>query len=79
MVGPNFGQTYQEIDPILLRLSREGETYTFETSMDGKVWYLIGNHTSDIDPLQVGLVACQTLRGKIIPATFEYFEVHSLP
>jgi beta-xylosidase len=79
VAGPNFGQTYQEIDPILLRMSRQGETYSFEASTDGKVWFLIGSHTSDIHPLQVGLVAGQTLRGRIIPATFEYFEVRSLP
>jgi hypothetical protein len=50
-----------------------------EASTDGKVWFLIGSHTADINPLQVGLVAGQTLRGKIVPANFEYFEVHSLP
>jgi beta-xylosidase len=77
--GPNFGQTYKEPGPILLRLSRKGEIYSFEASTDGKVWFLIGSHTSDINPLQVGLVAGQTLRGKILPATFEYFEVHGLP
>lgn len=79
VVGPNVGQTYKEIDPILLRLRRKGETYTFEASTDGRVWFLIGSHSSDIHPLQIGLVAGQTLRGKTLPATFEYFEVRSLP
>jgi regulation of enolase protein 1 (concanavalin A-like superfamily) len=79
VVEPNFGQTYQEIDPILLRLSRKGENFTFEASTDGKVWFMIGSHTADINPLQVGLVAGQRLLGKAIPATFEYFEVRSLP
>jgi hypothetical protein len=30
VAGLNLGQTYNEIDPILLRLSRKGGTYTFE-------------------------------------------------
>jgi hypothetical protein len=79
VVGPNIGQIYKEIDPILLRLTRRGESYTFEASADGRVWFLIGSHTSDISPLQVGLVAGQTLLGKALPATFEYFAVRSLP
>lgn len=79
IVSPDFGQTYREIDPILLRLTRKGDTYTFEASTDGKVWFIIGSHTSDIRPLQIGLVTGQTLRGKIQPATFEYFVVRSLP
>lgn len=78
-VGPNFGQTYKEIDPIFLRLSRNGDAYTFEASIDRKVWFLVGGYTSDISPLQTGLVAGQALQGNIIPATFEYFEVRSLP
>lgn len=79
VVEPDFGQTYREIDPIQLRLSRRGHNYTFEASTDGKVWFIIGSHTSDINPLQVGLVAGQTLQGQIQPATFAYFEVRSLP
>lgn len=79
VVKPNYGQIYKEIDPIMLRLSREGENFAFEASTDGKVWFMIGSHTADIEPLQVGLVAGQRLRGKAIPATFEYFEVRSLP
>ena len=79
VVEPNFGQTYKQIDPILLRLSRRGATYTFEASTDGKVWFIIGSHTSDIHPLQIGLAAGQSLRGKAVPAAFDYFEVRSLP
>jgi len=77
--GTNFGQTFTEIDPVFLRLNRNGDAYTFEASIDRKVWFLVGGYTSDINPLQVGLVAGQALQGNIIPATFEYFEVRSLP
>jgi len=79
VVKPNFGQTYKEIDPILLRLSRQGDTYTFEASTDSKVWFTIGSHTSEINPLQIGLVTGQKLGGIVLPAVFDYFEVRSLP
>jgi len=79
LVKPNFGQPYREIDPVLLRLSRRANTYTFEASTDGKVWFIIGSHTSDMDPLQIGLVTGQRLKGKSISAAFDYFEVRSLP
>lgn len=79
VVEPDFGQSYGDLHPILLRLSRRGDTYSFEVSTNGKVWFLIGSHTSDMNPLQVGLVTGQRLRGGILPALFEYFEVGSLP
>ena len=76
---PDFRQPYGEIDPLLLRLSRRGITYTFESSTDGKVWFIIGSHTSDMNPLQIGLVTGQRMKGENPPAIFEYFEVRSLP
>lgn len=79
LVAPDFGQLYGDINPILLRLSRRGDAYTFEVSTNGKVWFLIGSHTSDMSPLQIGLVTGQRLKGRIQPALFEYFEVRSLP
>lgn len=79
VVKPNFGQVYRSIDPLLLRLSRQRNTYTFEASTDGHVWFLIGSHTSDIEPLQVGLAAGQHIRGDVLPAAFEYFEIRTLP
>jgi beta-xylosidase len=79
VVKPDFGQPYKEIDPVLLRLSRRADTYTFEASTDGKVWFIIGSHTSDMNPLQIGLVTGQRLKGNSISAEFDYFEVRSLP
>ena len=78
-VKPDFGQTYKDSKPISLRLSRRGEDYTFEASTDGKVWFIVGSHTSDINPLQIGLVTGQRLKGSTRPAAFDYFEVRSLP
>ena len=79
IVQPDFGQTYGDIDPLLLRLSRNEDLYTFEASTDGKVWFIIGTHTSDMNPIHVGLVTGQRMRGENLPASFEYFEVRSLP
>ena len=79
MVKPSPMQTYTHRNPVFLRLSRRGDIYTFENSQDGNVWFLIGNHTSAIDPLQIGLVTSQNLRDDILPANFGYFEVRSLP
>jgi beta-xylosidase len=78
IVKPDFGQPFGDIDPLLLRLSRRENTYTFEASTDGKIWFIIGSHTSDMNPLQIGLVTGQRMRGENLPATFEYFEVRSL-
>jgi beta-xylosidase len=78
-VQPDFGQSYKEINPILLRLSRRADSYTFEASTDGKIWFIIGSHTSDMKPLQIGLVTGQNVKGKPHPAVFDYFEVRSLP
>ena len=79
VVKPDFGQLYRGSDPIRLRLNRMENTYTYEASTDGKVWFLIGTHASDLNPVQIGLVTGQHLKGEILTAVFDYFEVHSLP
>jgi beta-xylosidase len=79
IVQPDFGQPFQEIDPLLLRLSRREKIFTFEASTDGKVWFIIGSHSSEMNPLQIGLVTGQRIKGENPPALFEYFEVSSLP
>ena len=77
--NPTLGQSYTHPGPVFLRLSRREDTYTFENSQDGEVWFLIGSHTNNINPLQIGVVASQNLRSEILPVKFEYFEVRSLP
>jgi beta-xylosidase len=79
VVNPDFGQSYKDSNPILLRMSRRGNIYTFEASTNGKIWFIIGSHTSDMKPLQIGLVTGQNLKGKVLPAVFDFFEVRSLP
>jgi beta-xylosidase len=78
VVKPDFGQPFGDIDPLLLRLTRSENTYTFEASTDGKVWFIIGSHTSNMNPQQIGLVTGQRMRGENPPALFEYFEIRSL-
>jgi len=76
-VTPNFAATYPESE-VYLRLIRQGNTYTFQSSADGSEWILRGGTVSSMNPLQIGLAAGQNTTG-IIPASFDYFEVSSLP
>lgn len=78
-VAPSFGQTYKELDPLLLRVSRRGDNYVFEGSPDNKVWFIIGTHAIDLRPTQIGLIAGQNFEGPILSAEFEFFEVRLLP
>jgi len=75
-VTPNFAAAYTESE-IYLRLIRQDDTYTFQTSADGSEWTLRGGTVSQMNPLQIGLVAGQNTSG-VIPALFDYFEVRSL-
>ena len=76
-VTPNFAAAYTEND-VYLRLLRQGDTYTFQSSSNGSEWILRGGTVSTMNPLQIGLVAGQNTVGQI-PALFDYFEVRSLP
>jgi beta-xylosidase len=76
-VFPNFGQPYKGDDIVILRLTRRGTSYVFEMSADGRIFFVVGEHTSDINPIQVGLATGQNVEGKIIPAVFDYFEITS--
>ena len=74
---PNFAQAYTETDTLQLRLIKSGTQYTFQSSSDGTNWILRGGHISNLNPLQIGLVAGQNTDGAI-PALFDYFEVSSI-
>ncbi|MEO5886900.1 MAG: hypothetical protein ABIQ77_04475, partial [Anaerolineales bacterium] len=76
-VTPNFAVAYTEGE-VYLRLFRQGDTYTFQSSSDGSEWILRGGTVSSMHPLQIGLEAGQNSTG-LIPALFDYFEVRSLP
>lgn len=76
-VFPGFGQPYRGNNAVILRLIRTGNTYIFEMSADGRIFFVVGERTSNMNPLQVGLVAGQNVEGEIIPAVFDYFEITS--
>ena len=76
-VTPNFAAAYTDRD-VFLRLGRQGDTYTFQSSPDGNEWILRGGTVSTMTPRQIGLVAGQNTV-ELTPALFEYFEVRSLP
>ena len=61
-----------------LRLRREGNTYTGYYSEDGTNWTVIGQHTSPLNPLRVGLFAAQAISAETT-ADFEYFTITTLP
>ena len=72
---PNFAHPYNENTVVILRLIRKGTTYILQVSTDGSIFFVTGEHMSDMNPLQVGLVAGQNIDGEIIPALFDYFEI----
>lgn len=76
-VSPNFATAYTE-EEVYLRILRQGDTYTIQTSSDGSEWVLLGEHVSPMNPLQIGLVAGQNTT-EAIPALFDYFEVRGIP
>ena len=76
-VTPNFAAAYTDRDAYL-RLVRQADTYTFQSSSNGGEWILRGGTVSTMNPLQIGLVAGQNT-ADLVPAVFDYFEVRSLP
>ena len=76
-VTPNFATAYTD-NVAYLRLVRQGDTYTFQSSSNGSEWILRGGTVSTMNPLQIGLVAGQNTVD-LVPALFDYFEVRSLP
>jgi regulation of enolase protein 1 (concanavalin A-like superfamily) len=77
-ISKNFATVTSNPSIAYLRLRREGTTYTGYFSEDGESWIIIGQHISNITPLQVGLTAGQVLEGETI-ADFEYFTMETLP
>jgi beta-xylosidase len=72
---PNFATPYEGGGLVHLRLQRRDDVYTFFASPDGLNWTEIGQHQSDITPLQVGLMAAQNNDGVPLPARFGYFMI----
>lgn len=70
----------QELDKVWLRVSKQGNSYTFWTSLDGKSFRSHGTRTwSDGSVKQVGLLAKNGTPSTApdIDAVFDFFEVRS--
>jgi beta-xylosidase len=77
-VAPNFASPFTEAVPVYLELTREGNSYTFQTSVDGISWELRGTIASEMKPFQIGLTTGQSTAG-VIPAQIDYFVVEGVP
>jgi beta-xylosidase len=76
--GSNYATATANPSQAYLRLRREGTTYTGYHSEDGTNWTVIGQHTSNLTPLRVGLIAAQASEAEIT-ADFDYFTIEALP
>jgi beta-xylosidase len=74
VTGNNYASPFQG-DLIYLRLQRQGNTYTGYYSQDGENWTKLGEHSRDLSPVQVGLMAAQA--PEEIPALFDYFTMNT--
>jgi beta-xylosidase len=75
---PNFATAQTDLSQAHLRLRREGTKYSGYYSGDGVNWSLIGEHTSNIAPAYIGLVASQAYEAEA-DADFDCFRVQNLP
>jgi hypothetical protein len=71
-IGADAGRT------VMLRLVREGNTYTGHFSTDNLLWFEVGNHETAMKPLRVGLVGILASDGEV-PVEFEYFMLEAAP
>lgn len=68
-----------ELSSLSLRVVRQGNLFSFFSSPDGKVWYLVTRQEVNMQALQVGLVAGQNVDGARLPtASFDYFEINKV-
>jgi cytochrome c len=74
---PNFATAVPDLDVAVLRLVREGLTYSGYYSVDGIAWELIGRHTADASRglAHVGVSCGQDSADIKIPADFDYVEL----
>ncbi len=75
---PNFVTPISNPSDVYLRLRREGNAYIAFYSEDAVTWIQIGQHTSEISPIHVGLIASQAYEQEKA-ANFDYFTIQALP
>ncbi|MGH9262811.1 MAG: DUF1349 domain-containing protein, partial [Acidimicrobiales bacterium] len=61
--------------PYWLRLAREGDAWTFESSGNGVTWTTVETFTHDMTVNQVGVFAANHTPSPQHTATFDYFRV----
>ena len=74
---PNDAAPYSAYEPFFLRLARQGNKYSIETSGDGQAWYRFAEYALEFEPTHVGLIAGQNL-GDPIAALFDFFEISQI-
>jgi beta-xylosidase len=61
-----------------LRITKHGDTYTGDYSLDGEAWTTVGQGTTSLVDSKVGICAANNLPGKPqIPADFDFFELYT--
>jgi len=61
-----------------LRITKKGDTYTGEYSLDGEAWTTVGQGTASLVDPKVGICAANNLPGKPqIPADFDFFKLYT--
>jgi hypothetical protein len=72
-VGTNFAAPGTGSSDDLLRLVRQGSTYTAHV-FDGTNWVEIGSHSVDREPISIGLIAAQSPSSNAF-AEYDYYEI----
>lgn len=61
-----------------LRITKRGDTYTGDYSLDGQSWTTVGQGTASLVDVRVGICAANNLPGKPhIPADFDFFKLYA--
>jgi beta-xylosidase len=63
-----------------LRITKHGDTYTGDYSLDGEAWTTVGQGAASLVDPKVGIGAANNLPGKPqIPADFDFFKLYTDP
>jgi beta-xylosidase len=64
---------------VFLRITKQGDTYTGDYSLDGETWTTVGQGTASLVDAKVGICAANNLPGKPhIPADFDFFKLYTV-
>lgn len=62
-----------------LRITKHGDSYSGDYSLDGQAWVTVGEGTAPLAAPKLGICAANNLPGKPqIPADFDFFELHTV-